>query len=251
MTFTVEVKENSNGELYIEFPEEMLKELKWNEGDEIMWNDLGNGSFSLNKINNNTETLGAIKSHSLDFNISEDKKKKIDKKIAEMMSGFGCGDPVYSKIKIIESICLFISKWKYKLTEGAYFKLKYFLQRIFRGYDDLDKWNAAWYIARKAIPVLTDMRNSFHGTSIKWHREDRFGEIIELTKDEVYSSNEVPESFTEDEWRNVLDEIIYGFKFVLRLDEDVDFNEEEYNKNYKRHKKGLKLFSIYFMNLWD
>ena len=88
------------------------------------------------------------------------------------------------------------------------------------------------------------------GTSIKWHREDRFGNIIELTKDEVYS-DEVPTAFTEEEWRVILDDIIYGFEFILDQDKDKEFIEEEYNRNYKRHKRGLKLFSIYYMNLWD
>jgi hypothetical protein len=177
----------------------------------------------------------------------------IDKKIAEIMSSFGCGDPVYSKIRWIENICLFISRWKYKLTEGLYFKLKYFLQRHTRGFDDLDKWNAAWYIARKTIPVLTAMKNEFKSTSIKWHREDRFNEIIELDRNEIfYDKNEHPAAFTEDEWRTILDDIIYAFQFILDNDAiDKEFNEEEYNKNYKRYKRGIKLFSIYFMNLWD
>ena len=163
-------------------------------------------------------------------------------------------DPVYSKYRPIEEICLFVSRWKYKLTEGLYYKVKYLIQRQIRGYDDLDKWNAAWYIARKAIPVLTAMRNSFHGTSIKWHREDRFGNIIELTKDEVFVDEGTPPAFTEDEWRAILDDIIYAFKFTLDNDSEElyeKYSQEKYEENYKRHKRGLKLFSIYYMNLWD
>jgi len=177
----------------------------------------------------------------------------IEKKIAEIKSQFNCGGHVYSKYRPIEELFLFFSRWKYKLTSGLYFKTKYFIQRLYRGYDDLDKWNAAWYIARKAIPVLTAMRNSFHGTSLRWHREDRFGNIIELTHEEVFADSE-PVTLTEDEWCEVIDDIIYAFKFILDQD-DVDsqysFNLEEYEDNKKRHKRGLKLFSIYYMNLWD
>jgi len=183
-------------------------------------------------------------------NINPEVEKLINKKLAEIQSQFLIGEPVYSKYRWIEVICLFVSRWHYRLTKGLYFKVKHSLQRLFRGYDDLDQWNAAWYIARKAIPVLTAMRNKFMGTSIKWHREDRFGNIIELTKDEVYS-DEVPTAFTEEEWRTILDDIIYGFEFILDQDKDKEFIEEEYNRNYKRHKRGLKLFSIYYMNLWD
>lgn len=186
-------------------------------------------------------------------NISPEVEKKINKKIAELMSWYGSplGEPVYSKYRVIEKTCLFLSRWWYRLTEGLYFKIKYFLQRRIRGYDDLDKWNAAWYIARKAIPVLKDMRNSFVGTSIKWHREDRFGDIIELTRDEAFADENNPSSFTEDEWRAILDDIIYAFQFTLDQDSDTPYNQEQYEKNYKRHKRGLKLFSIYYMNLWD
>jgi len=180
--------------------------------------------------------------------------KDVEKKIKELQSSFGLGDPVYSNIRFLEEICLFISRWKYRLTTKLYFDLKYFIQRHTRGFDDLDKWNAAWFIARKAIPVLTAMRNEFHGTSVKWHREDRFGNIIELTKDEVFVDDNIPQSLDEDEWRAILDDIIFAFQYTLDLDNgDVfkDYKQENYENGLKRQKRGLKLFSIYFMNLWD
>jgi len=178
---------------------------------------------------------------------------KVNKKLAEIRSLWGDGEPVYSRFRPLELFCLFLSKWKYNLTKGIFYKLKYFYQRHTRGYDDLDKWNAAWYIARKAIPVLTAMRNSFKGTSLRWHREDRHGNIIELTHDEVFAESE-PIALTENEWCEIIDDIIYAFKFVLDED-DVNnfssFSQEEYEKNKKKHKRGLKLFSIYLMSLWD
>ena len=162
-------------------------------------------------------------------------------------------ESVFSKNKYIEASYFFFWKWYYKCTSGLYYKCKYALQRLFRGYDDLDKWNAAWYIARKAIPVLTAMRNNFKGTSLRWHREDRHGNIIELTQDEVLSESE-PIALTENEWCEIIDDIIYAFKFVLDED-DVNnlssLNQEDYEKNKKRHKRGLRLFSIYLMSLWD
>lgn len=175
----------------------------------------------------------------------------IENKIAEIKSQFNCGDPVYSKYRPLEELCLFISKWKYALTSGLYFKTKYFIQRFYRGYDDLDKWNAAWYIARKAIPVLTAMRDSFHGTSLRWHREDRFGNIIELTHEEVFAESE-PVTLTEEEWRGIINEIIFSFQFILDQDNPgIEYNEDDYKKRHTKHKRGLKLFSIYYMNLWD
>lgn len=183
------------------------------------------------------------------------KEEKINKKIAELQSLFG-GEPVYSKNKIIEHFCLFCSRWSYRLTSGLYFKVKYFLQRQTRGFDDLDKWNAGWYIARKAIPVLTAWRNSKMMTSsTKRHIESRHGEIIELSDDEIYRNNEEPNYFTLEEWKAILDDIIFAFNFVLDRDcvdsETYEFNKELYNTLYKRYKRGMKLLSIYYLCLWD
>lgn len=182
------------------------------------------------------------------------KTNKVNKKLAEIKSLWGNGEPVYSNIRIIEEFCIFFSIWKYRLTEGLYFKIKYFIQRCTRGYDDLDKWNAAWYISRKAIPVLQAWRNgSIMGTALKRHYIDRHGEIIEYKDEELRNSNgDIPDSFSEEEWRMIIDDIIFAFKFILREDDvNSPFNEEEYNKSYKRYKKGMKLLSIYFNCLWD
>lgn len=180
--------------------------------------------------------------------------KKINDKLGEKINQImGSDEHIYFKNKFIDKICLFVTSWYYILTTNLYFNIKYFIQRHTRGFDDLDKWNAAWYIARKSIPVLTAMRKEFHGTSIKWHREDRFGNIIELTKDEVFVDDDIPAAFTEEEWKNILDDIIFAFKFVLDEDDCGEelFNEQNYKERYKRHKRGLKLLSIYFVNLWD
>ena len=161
-------------------------------------------------------------------------------------------ESVFSKNKYIEASYFFFWKWYYKCTSGLYYKCKYALQRLFRGYDDLDKWNAAWYIARKSIPVLKAMRDKFHGTSLKWHREDRFGNLIELTQDEVFVEGEEPASFTEDEWRAILDDIIFAFQWQIDFDSfDGTVDDKEYKQGMKRQKRGLKLFAIYFNSLWD
>jgi hypothetical protein len=178
--------------------------------------------------------------------------EEAEKQIKRIMGRY-FDEPVYSKNKYVEAAYLLFWRYYYKLTSGLYFKCKYFVQRLFRGYDDLDKWNAAWYIARKAVPVLKAMRENFHGTSIKWHREDRFGNIVRLTHDEVFGDkNEEPNAFTEDEWRAVLDDIIFAFQWQIDFDSpDGSVNDREFKAGDKRQSRGLKLFSIYYRNLWD
>jgi len=63
-----------------------------------------------------------------------------------------------------------------------------------------------------------------------------------------------PADLTEDEWKEKLDEMIYAFDWVLKSDEmDDDYmklSNEELKLNWKRHEKGMKLFSKHFTNLW-
>jgi len=42
--YTVEVKELSNGDRFIELPEELIKQIGWREGDEINWIEDENGT---------------------------------------------------------------------------------------------------------------------------------------------------------------------------------------------------------------
>lgn len=39
----VEVQADENGELFIEFPDELLDEMKWHVGDQLIWTELPNG----------------------------------------------------------------------------------------------------------------------------------------------------------------------------------------------------------------
>jgi len=182
-------------------------------------------------------------------------KNNIDIKVKRILGKY-FDEPVFSKNKFIESVYLFFWKYVYKISTCR-FSIKYFFQRHLRGYDDLDKWNAAWLIARKAVPVLKDMRDNFKGTSIRYHTENRHGEIIELSHDEVFGrckepGFEHPDALTEEQWKAVLDDIIFAFQWQIDFDSfDGSVSEDEFKKGNKRQKRGLKLFSIYYNNLWD
>lgn len=48
--WVLEVKENQKTkELYVEFPEEALNQVGWDEGDTVLWEELPNGNWSLSK----------------------------------------------------------------------------------------------------------------------------------------------------------------------------------------------------------
>jgi len=48
-SFTLDVKENDEGELYIEFSDEILDLAGWEIGDQLEWKDNGDGSWTLSK----------------------------------------------------------------------------------------------------------------------------------------------------------------------------------------------------------
>ena len=51
MIWTAEVKEDpESGDYILEFPDELLEQTGWKEGDNLEWIDNNNGSWTLRKI---------------------------------------------------------------------------------------------------------------------------------------------------------------------------------------------------------
>ena len=51
MSYILEIEEDQNGDQYVTFPEDILEELGWLEGDLLEWNMKGEG-ITLTKLNN-------------------------------------------------------------------------------------------------------------------------------------------------------------------------------------------------------
>ena len=51
-TVTVEEAEDGSGDLVLPLPQELLDLQGWKEGDELEWNDEGNGAWSITKAKN-------------------------------------------------------------------------------------------------------------------------------------------------------------------------------------------------------
>jgi hypothetical protein len=108
--------------------------------------------------------------------------------------------------------------------------IKNFYQRGMRGYSDEDTWNVDSYISHIAIPMLTRLRDKHAG---------------------------YPPKLTSKKWFKALDEMIEGFKayeMLVSLDDiikDGEYNEEKSDAEMKKFKKGMRLFSKWYFNLWD
>jgi hypothetical protein len=52
-TYTVKLEEDENGDLILPLTPDILRQMGWDEGDTLLWEELPNGSWSLKKKENN------------------------------------------------------------------------------------------------------------------------------------------------------------------------------------------------------
>ncbi|MCQ2210231.1 MAG: hypothetical protein MJZ34_08065 [Paludibacteraceae bacterium] len=113
-------------------------------------------------------------------------------------------------------------------------------QRIERGFDDTELWNLYATIMQFTIPRLKAFRDEVHG---------------------------FPCSFeTIEEWKNTIDEMIWSMEWYMEKDNfDCEYVKDEKGnimvdnltgemiptEDHKRAKNGWKLFTEYFLGLWD
>ena len=48
-TYTVQLLEDEDGEMILPFPDELLKELDWKPGDQLLVTENGDGTYSITK----------------------------------------------------------------------------------------------------------------------------------------------------------------------------------------------------------
>lgn len=95
-----------------------------------------------------------------------------------------------------------------------------FKQRRTKGFDDSETWSLDHTIAKFALPRLKVFKN--------------------LNKSH-------PEKLTHQEWKDIIDEMIYAMEYYNDLDNNMYSNKFDYT----RIEKGCKLFGEYFGNLWS
>lgn len=123
-------------------------------------------------------------------------------------------------------------KWKIK---EAYWEIRYGFERMFKGYDSVDTFETFAKFIERYSKVLTELRNNHYG---------------------------YPGTITEEEWDNILDEMIYHLRYMdeetvtEELEKDVPDDwtasaKTVYEIMDKHKNEFFKLFSEYFYNLWD
>lgn len=134
---------------------------------------------------------------------------------------------------------------------------------IRHGFDYIDSWALYYHNAKWLLPRLKYLRDNFYGTAMNPNGKT--------------DSNGVPEAYTEDEWREILDKIIFSFDFIINEDKytklcypsDYKWGFKTDGKSYikwnddrepdfsilepyeKRYNEGMELFIKFYRNLWD
>ena len=98
--------------------------------------------------------------------------------------------------------------------------LKFFLQRIIRGWDDSDTWSLDTEIAKFALPRLR-----------RWRKLG-----MHTTPNDI---------LTAEEWNDILNEIEW------LLDCAANFSYPADKEGNKRTERACRLFGKYFPALWD
>ena len=110
--------------------------------------------------------------------------------------------------------------------------IQFLYQRLTRGWDDSDTWSLDYPIAKFIRPRLERFRDLKCGH---------------------------PCSMTEEEWDKIVDEMIFGFKWIIEDNSSHAFyvrgvfSQELFDIHYKqgdRAQAAMELFGKYYMHLW-
>lgn len=105
------------------------------------------------------------------------------------------------------------------------YKIRWFLQKLFRGYSDPEVWDLQWHTAKYVLPRLKKLRKIRHGFPAMLCEEGK-------TEEE-----------SDKEWGDILGKMIKAFELILTDDCDGMNNPEI--------DEGTELFGKYFRALWD
>ena len=147
-----------------------------------------------------------------------------------------------------------------RIIKETPWEIKYFFQRIFRGYSDRDLWCPSYVIAKKSLLLLKAYR-----------KMERQGTPCGMFDEEYLNSgvcDDEKDKAASDKWDDILDKMIYAMTYVvndatgegkydkflgIKYEEGSDwkYDNASFNAAYEKYQEGMKLFAEHFMALWD
>lgn len=107
-----------------------------------------------------------------------------------------------------------------------YREVKWFIQRGRRGYADCDVWDLDSYLSEWLPQALRRIRKITNGYP------------------------DYGEAKTSKDWKQILKDMAEGFEAAHKI-KDICLSGKRYEKTRAKFKKGMRLFSRYFLSLWD
>lgn len=111
-------------------------------------------------------------------------------------------------------------------------QIKWAWQRVFRGYDDRWHWDLHYELSRVIAENLRWLQKNNHGCP---------NEFFDMTA----KDNEC------HKWSEILGKMAQGFEAIRKINEDMLFEGDEYEKLMEQYNKGMELFVKYYRCLWD
>lgn len=163
--------------------------------------------------------------------VGKDVIEDVEYLVFEHNGKLGLNEPEFT---LWDKITIPFYRAKHKVKR-MYWEVRYGFQRMFKGYDNVDTFEIFDRFIERYIKIITEFRNNHCG---------------------------YPYNLTEEEWDNVLDEMLYHLHYMKEDDVIEELKKDvpkSWNPSYKnineimeKHKNEFfKLFSEYFYNLWD
>ena len=139
---------------------------------------------------------------------------------------------------------LYSIKWK---IDNNWTNIKWRLQRVFRGYADVDVWNFDHRLMELVARHVKVLKETTHGyppslTAEKW--DEILGDIVFAA--EMYISETCEVCYADNKEEYLMYKRIHEKSYVDK--DDPKFPTEE---EWKRAKRGIEYFKEYMFNLWD
>lgn len=119
---------------------------------------------------------------------------------------------------------------KYFLTIDVYLNVKWFFQRLIRGYSDDEVWNVNTAVLRYALPRIKHLRK------------------ITKSYPALLCDEAKPTEDKLQEWYDILDKMILAIELEIKDEYWFGHNAD---KEMVEVKEGMDLFHKYFDGLWD
>jgi len=136
---------------------------------------------------------------------------------------------------------LLLHPWKG--MERAYYQLKWFFQRAWRGYGDNDSWSLDDYL-NSWLPQAIRSLKSGSGYPVDVY-------LTLYPNEDWMNMDPIHSTLAHAHWHEILESMAQGFEAAAKISAFEFDGATELDTLQRQMHEGLRLFSQYYQNLWD